>query len=71
MDKVAALTPGSGFLNLAAGARGTGSAWTAFARGEVGWHLAPSASLFAFAEADKAFGSPLEWQAGVAAKATW
>jgi hypothetical protein len=71
LTKVDALKPGSGFLDLTAGARGDASGVAAFARGEAGWHFAPSGSAFAFGEALLGPGAGPSWQAGVGVRATW
>jgi hypothetical protein len=71
LTRVEALKPGSGFAELLAGARGNGAGVAAFARGELGWRLTPSASLFGFGDAAVAPGTGPEWQAGVGFRATW
>lgn len=68
---VDALTPGHGFFDVTAGARGTLDAVEAFARGEVGWRFAPQGSAFAFGEATLSHDLGAQWQAGVGARMTW
>jgi hypothetical protein len=70
LDKVDLLKPGEGFLDLTAGARGNGSGWAGFARGEAGWKFAPAGSAFAFGEAEYGDAGPA-WQAGIGVRATW
>jgi hypothetical protein len=71
LDRVDALTPGQGFAEVTAGARGLGREVVGFARGEVGWKPAVNSALFAFGEAS--FGTQLQpaWMAGIGARVTW
>jgi hypothetical protein len=65
------LRPGSGYLDLLAGARGSGPDLAAFARSELGWHLGPSGAVFVQGEASKPVDGALSWQAGLGARFTW
>jgi hypothetical protein len=62
---------GAGFLNVAAGARGTLDSFEGFARAEAGMHFMPTGSVFGFGEVATAPGAPLAWQAGIGARVTW
>lgn len=63
------LTPGHGWMELAAGARRAASL-EAFARAELGWKLTPNAEAFAFGEALISAGGPAG-MAGVGARLRW
>lgn len=67
---MSALTPGSGFAEVLAGARMDRAGLAAFARGELGWHFAPAGSAFAFGDATLATTGQA-WQAGIGARITW
>lgn len=64
------LQPGSGFVELMAGARGGPSGLEAFARGELGLKFSPGGSAFAFGEATLDRQGPT-WQTGIGARLTW
>lgn len=70
LDAVERLSPGGGFAELLAGARGGPAGVEAFARGEAGWHLSPNASAFAFGEATLNGTGPA-WQTGIGARFAW
>lgn len=65
------MKPGAGFAELLVGGHGSSSGFEGFARGELGWHFAPTASAFAFGEAALTPGLTPSWQLGAGVRATW
>lgn len=71
LDRAGKLTPGHGYAELSAGARGVGRGLAAYARGELGARLDERLAVFGFAEALLPSSLTPEWQAGVGARITW
>lgn len=65
------MKPGTGFFELAAGARGSPLGIEAYARGEAGMHILPNLSAFAFGEAAMDARTGPAWQAGLAVRGTF